>query len=384
MSLLLTVCAENLSKESFWVEQLRKVLESFDEIRIDLASKSQDLGQAVFVDFSMKNVEKFIEKIDRKGRAIFLIISESNSLPILWKEGKVDDVVIAPFRTLEILSKLRYYDQILMWNEVAELNASISGVLKKLQEDLQLTERLQKENLPKRFPNIKGFKVASRYFAGGRPGGDYFDLAESKDKALLSLILTHSTSYGLSNAVLTALMRVTMKLTLEQMAEDGATAEVVRRIYDELTLTLGEKDQLSFFYGTIHRQDHSLRFLNLGNTQVYYAQAQGEFERLPQQGKAISKSARSFEKEAKIQLETDGRLVLLSYGFVEALGGEQPIRNILNRFREKDATDLLNELAFKMKSKLEEEDGGIPLQDCTTLILDVDNRVIRLTKQEQA
>ena len=75
-----------------------------------------------------------------------------------------------------------------MWKHVMTINDSVTETLQSLHDDLQMAERLQKAKLPKRFPSIKGFQISSRYLAGMRSGGDHFDLAESKDKAKLSLV----------------------------------------------------------------------------------------------------------------------------------------------------------------------------------------------------
>ena len=215
---------------------------------------------------------------------------------------------------------------------------------------------------------------------------DYFDLAESSDQKNISIVLTHSTSYGLSNAVLSALMRVTLKLSLDQIGSDGATGEIVNRIYEELKLTLGAQDQLTLFYGTMNHRDRFLRFIHLGNSSgsslIFHASRGKTFEKFIVQGPAISKNSEldlNFKNlEGKIRLDSGDRLVFLSYGFFDGLGGEEGIMNLLNRFRERDSADLLNEIVFKIKSKLGEED--LPAQDCTVMIMDVEAPVLRLTK----
>jgi len=386
MRIVITVCADNEKREKKIATELAVAFPSaIGKFEVNCGSDVRELGHAVFIDHSIKNLDRFLEKIDRRGRALFLIVEDNSTnqvgLPPQLEDGRVDDVVISPFRPLELLSKIRQYEQILMWSEVAEINASISDLTVRLQEDLKLAERLQKSKIPKRFPNVKGFKVDSRYFAGLRPGGDFFDIAESKDKSHLSMILSHSTSYGLSSAVLTALMRVTLKLTLESIGKDGAISEVVRQVKDELSLTLREQDKLSLFYGTYHIRNRVLRYLNLGEALVFYANPEKSFESLPQHGRAISiDSPAEPRTESIIQLEPTGRLAFLSYGIVESLGGREKMHEILNRFRQIPPADLLNELSYRMKSKLTE---GMPSQDCTMMILDVDTHVLQMTRREQ-
>jgi len=287
----------------------------------------------------------------------------------------VDDVVVRPFRALEILSKIRNAQQILMWDEVNQINASFSEMIEQLRGDLKLAERLQKSKLPQRFPDLRGFKTTHRYMAGIRPGGDHFEVIESKDGQQLSMILSDSSSYGLSSTVLSTLMSVMMRLSAE---ESRSCPDTVRRIQSEITATLTERDQLSLFYGIISRKDYRLRFLNLGDAGVFYAPKGGEFSELPVQGSAITaKSGLISAQESTITLEPQGRLALISDGFIEAAGGPEMLCEILNEFRDKEAADSVNELVFKVKNHLTEEDD-LPPQDCTAVIFDLDARLIRL------
>jgi serine phosphatase RsbU (regulator of sigma subunit) len=262
-----------------------------------------------------------------------------------------------------------------MWDEVSRLNASFTEVIQELHEDLKLAERLQKSRLPQRFPDLKGMKVASRYAAGARSGGDHFDLAESKDGNTLSMVLTDSSSYGLSSAVLGALMRVANRLSAD---ESRSSIETVRKIREEILATLKEKDRLSLFYGVLSRKDYRLRYLNLGTSCAFYAAAGKGFEPLRPQGAPITRASGELEvKETELSLQPGSRLVLISDGFVEALEGPDRVRELLDQLRAKEASDSLNELTFKLKASYRGEDD-VPPQDCTGVVLDLDSRLIRL------
>ena len=382
MMLQLTILAGSVDSESFWARELKQVLSGIEDLQIKSGEAHLHTAQILFVDADHPELDRVLGQFDRMAKAVFLIVKEgalssglSGSLPAPLIDGRVDDVIVYPFRKVEALGKLRHFEQILMWHEVSKVNASVTEVIDSLRADLKLAERLQKRKLPVRFPEIKGAKVANRYLAGMRSGGDHFDLAESKDGNQLSLILSDSSSYGLSSAVLSALMRVTLKLSSE---EARSSQDTVRRIYDELVTLLGEKDRLSMFYGVLSRRDYCLRYLNLGSSAAFHAPKVGSFRPLPTQGEAIGK-AQGFKPgvEGTLPLSPDDRLVLVSDGFVEAAGGTQSVVELLNRFRATEPTDLLNEFVFCVKSKFIEKDD-MPEQDCTAVVLDVDSKVIRL------
>jgi hypothetical protein len=80
-------------------------------------------------------------------------------------------------------------------------------------------------------------------------------------------------------------------------------------------------------------------------------------------------------------VEPEDRIIVLSDGYGEACGGWDETLKILDRFRTRGLTELLNELTFEVKRKLKEEDGEteMPSQDCTALVFDVDSKILRLT-----
>lgn len=375
---VITVQAQDAAREGKWQERLQQALLNQGELKIRAASESEELGQILFVDSEQPDLEKVLDSVDRRGRAVFLIVGENSPLPGAIEREKADDVLIFPFRPLEVLSKLRHYQRILMWDEVFRLNSSFSEILERLQEDLKLAERLQKNRIQKQFHEIRGFKVAHRYLAGMKSGGDHFDLAESRDGQQVSVVLSDSSSYGLSSAVLSVFMRVVMKLSSEEVR---SCSETVKRIREELLLTLGDQDQLSLFYAVISKKNYQLRYVNLGNSSVFYAPPSAEFQELPKQGDAIRKAAATDLLEGSLSIEPEGRLAMISDGWVEGLGGKMGLLECLNQYRDQEAIDLMNEITYRIKSGFSEPDD-LPAQDCTALVMDVDSRVIRLTRGE--
>ncbi len=374
-ALTLTVFAANAAKEERFTADLKAAVGRLTNITY---LRAPELGQLILIDEDYPGIDDFLEKMaesgDRRGRAVFLMTRDFDGVPELLTEGRVDDIIVHPFRSLEILSKIRHAQQILMWDEVNQINASFSEMLEHLKDDLKLAERLQKSKLPLRFPDIRGFKITHRYIAGMRAGGDHFDLAESKDGQQLSLVLSDSSSYGLSSAVLSTLMRVVMRLSSEEVR---SSAETVRRVQDELKATLTEKDRLSLFYGVISRKDYRLRFVNLGSSSAYYAPPGKDFAELPVQGPALSQTSGDLQiQEGEIILEPQGKLALVSDGFIEAAGGAKELAAILNEFKSRETIDSVNELVFKVRKNLTEDD--LPGQDCTAAIFDLDARLIRL------
>jgi serine phosphatase RsbU (regulator of sigma subunit) len=382
MALHLTVLAASPQAEDNWVRELKAALGGAPDIEVAALSKGHGGGEGSgniwFVDASFPDLDAKLETIDRRGKALFLIVRDGHPAPPALVEGRADDVLIHPFRGLEVLSKLKHYQQLLLWHEITRLNASFSDLIGKLKDDVGLAERMQKAKLPSRFKEVRGFKVQSRYLAGLKSGGDHFDLAETRDGQQLSIVLSDATTYGLAGAVLSALMSVAVKLSQTELR---SARETVEGIYDELANVLSDKARLSLFYGLVSRKDLTLKYLNLGTSSAFYsADPSSAFQLLPSQGAALAgKGGVPAATESLIQLQPQDRLALISDGFVDAAGGPEATCKLLDGLRGKESVDALNELVYRVKSRFTQDDD-MPEQDCTAVIFDTDARVLRLTR----
>ncbi len=377
---LITLVADGLSTGNRWVTSLRDCLgvdaENFDW-NVSESVDPQSWGAIVFVDGGHPRLAKILTEIDRHSRSVFLIWTDE-SREWNWETElaeRVDDVVVYPFRKAELVSKFRLHQHLRMWSEVGELHRSFNELLGALDEDVKLAERLQKARLPNRYPAVRGLQIRSRFLAGLK-GGDHFDLAESKDQSRISILLSDSSSYGLSSAFLSTLMRMTMKLSRD---EARPATETVKLIADELLLGLKEKDRLAIFYGILNRKDFRFRYLHLGGSAFLHARKGKGFEIHVPHGEPLSlaNSDPTQFGEKEIVLEPEDRLVLLSDGFIEACGGLVEAKTLLDPYRNKDSADITNELVFRVKRKMVDPED-LPSQDCTALVFDVDAKLLRL------
>ena len=355
-------------------QEIEKSVEGW--LKLEVCPRLDSEGKrALFIDGELADLDHVLASVDRKDAGIYLILREGAAVPAAWVDGRVDDVLMRPFRGLDVLSKLRHFQAMSEWRETIELNSRYSELIERFQSDLKLAEKLQKAKLPIRFPDIKGFKVTSRYLAGTRSGGNYVDLAESRDGKQVALVLTDASSYQLSSSLLEALPRVMGGLTLEEARSCVTTA---RRLRDGVLATLTDRDRLSLFYASLSRKDYRLRFVNLGGSRAYYSAPGKPFGELATQGESIQRAVGvRTESEGDVMLEPGGRLALFSDGFIQVAGGVDALRAVLDRFRTADAKDTLNELVYRVKAALKEADD-LPAQDCTGAVFDVDSRLIRL------
>lgn len=348
------------------LEALLRGIVGIDAVRVDSGAAAQE-STLVFTDR--------MDLEPSPQTAIILVIREGQAPPVPFLEGRVDAALSFPFRKPEFLSVVRGCHQALGWAKVQELSERLSVVAGALEGDLDLAERLQKALLPQRFPDPKGFKVYTRYVAGLRPGGDYFDLVEARASGNFSLLMTDSSSYSLSGSVLAVLMRAAVKLAGEDVK---SVRETVQRLRDEMFLLIGERESLSLFYGQFSGTGKSLRYFSLGNTRLFRARKGEEFEALPSQGEALRRQMGYLVGEPyAVDLRSEDRLLLVSDGFLGESDGLDAFLSRINAVRMFDGQSFLNELSFSVKGGLEDMDD-LPPQDSSAVLLDVEAFTLRL------
>lgn len=360
------------------------------QIKVSMTSPEQNHSDAeiVLLDYDNAGMVKFLQDFTRIRRVLFLVVDESQSTHFLASlnpelrvliNSKVDDFIVTPFRSLELQSKMRYAQEILRWEEVSKINLTFREILQKLSNDLSFIESLQQNFVSSRFSDLKDVKVVSRYFSGLRPGGDFFDIAESRDLKHLSLILSDSSSYGLSRALLSILMKVALRLGQDSNLE---CSQWVESIAEELMVVLRDSEQLSLFYGVLTRKDYKVNYVNLGSSRAFFALPRKNFEILETHSQSIKKGEgltflRNLKK-SEIHLKPESRLVLLSDGFTEALGGDTSALEFLNRFRTQESYKIVNEISFLIKSSLSKAQEDLPSQDCSAIVLDMNLKAIAI------
>src|SRR4051794_4795196 len=113
MSIGITVIAKDQDRERHLAEELVRAVDPWMEVSAGLGSDRGVTGQVVFVDALTPDLEGALGRLDRRGRAVFLIVGESALLPESLRTGAVDDALVHPFRPLEVLSCLRHFQQIM-------------------------------------------------------------------------------------------------------------------------------------------------------------------------------------------------------------------------------------------------------------------------------
>lgn len=398
------VLAQTEEKERAWVRELIQEISPWVEVS-GVTSQEKSLNasgelQLILIDAEHSDLDKILENfeqrlplsssfpfvVQREKQLVFLVLPNQKGGAPFWAPflERVDDLMIRPFRPLEVLTKFQMIEARLRWREVGAVNESLSQVIEGFENNLEVAEKIQRASQPKRFPQVKGLKIESRYFAGAASGGDYMDVVELKNQSDVLLILANASSYRLSSAFPQVLASVIHELA---SSEDTSALRnlplLVEKVLYELTPKfLKDTDELSFWIGWLSRKEGVLRYVNAGPLVALYSRGVGQVvEVLKSEGESLTLEnlvrVSSLLKVGEASLASGGRLVLFSRGFQEVLGSAPSLVQFFQDYREKESIYSLNELAFQVRGK-GIGTSELPERDCTAVAIDIEAPVVYL------
>ncbi len=296
-------------------------------------------------------------------------IDATEMMNLAFSDTSVLDVLTIPIRPMDVLGKIRQVQRALSFLEIDRLAEHASGLGERLQGDVKIMEAIQLRLSQRRFPKMRGVQASSRYLAGLRPGGDFFDLAESKDKSQLSVWMTDCSSYGISSALVSVLVSIASRLAADS---PRPTSEVIRLVHEELARSLKPQDSVQVFHAVFSRRTHIFRYVGRGKmVALLLKAAKKTVQDLPLQSEALGPNEPAHPaRERRIVLEQGDRIALFSDGVVESLGGRVVLERELTKSFKATPDQVLNEIMMALKGQLNREDP-IPAQDCSMMVIDI-------------
>jgi hypothetical protein len=326
------------------------------------------------------------ESRESAAHATFVVYcGEQEAVPPSYEEGLADDLLLLPLRPLDLGRIIRMHELLMALRSAEESSQAIPRLVKQLQEDITLAEKIQRRLIREKFPAIGGLSVRSKYLCGLKSGGDYFDVFEFPDGLHVGIILTDCSSYSLSSSLLGALMQFSVHFG---PAELENPALIVQGLAAKLRDGMKEKDRLSVFYGVLDRKTYRLRYVECGPV---FAARYGTQSKISWSAKGehapLTRDKIEVGAAKEIFLEPGDRLVVASDGWGEATGEAPPrlFEKMLGEGRE--AQDFINELTYKLRRHQAKEQGGeeeedlpMPPQDCSVLLFELGKNVLRLAR----
>jgi serine phosphatase RsbU (regulator of sigma subunit) len=202
-----------------------------------------------------------------------------------------------------------------------------------LDQELAIGRRIQFSLMPRRFPSIDGWEIASAYEPAREVGGDFYDVFRIRDRGdCIGLVVADVTGKGIPAAILMADSRGLIHAAADHSADPAETLTRVNRILvDERASGLF----VTVAHATLDTRTGRLVLARAGHDPVHVLRADGRLEILEPPGRLIGMVAELDLTAIELWLEPGDAFIGHTDGVTEARSpdgafyGEDRFRGLL-------------------------------------------------------
>lgn len=240
-----------------------------------------------------------------------------------------------------------------------------------LQNNLELSSKIQKALIPKSLPRTQGIEIASLFLPCNAIGGDLYDIVQVTEDMLAFYILDIS-SQGVPSALIASLAKVSFQECLSTLTSPEV---ILNRINTDLIKNISTDFFITAFVAFLDLHNNKLTYCNAGHTYPFiYRRSENKIIRLQATNVFLGiYNETKFENESiyllpedLIQLFTDG-LYTLFREKNDLLGREQLESFTLNG-KFKSPADLVSKYKKRFKSVVAKNEQ---VDDVTAVIIEV-------------
>jgi len=223
-----------------------------------------------------------------------------------------------------------------------ENNALATELLKKERQDreLEIGAEIQRQLLPRSYPNIQGVQVAAKCLTADRVGGDYYDFIPIKKGDRWGVVVGDVMGKGVPAGLIMTMTRGMLRAEVLNGHSPGIILEHLNQImFDDL-----EKSHrfVTMFYSEYDPKEQVLYFSNAAHLPALLWRSQtATIHSLDTLGSIIGLEAGSKYAEDSIQLYVGDVVIYYTDGFTEAANTKG------DRFDEENLRFYLNQACLK-------------------------------------
>jgi len=237
----------------------------------------------------------------------------------------------------------------------------------KIDEELALARRMQRDLLPENAPKYNRFDIAGINVPSEAVGGDYYDYIPLTSKDL-GIVVSDVAGKGVPAAFIMASLRAALRI---EAFSRYTISSVLSRVNDFLHESTKPDIFVTAFYGVLDTEEGILTYADAGHNPPILLREDGSYELLSEGGMLLGAFPGALYHEYRVSIETNDTLILYTDGATEAenAAGEQfGVDNLLNVCRNnvrKGSSAIIEELLKTIRSHT----GSTQLQDDITLMI---------------
>lgn len=238
----------------------------------------------------------------------------------------------------------------------------------RISQEFQLAQEIQKTFLPEVLPVISGWELNARWRPALQVGGDFYD-AFVLDEDRVGLVIADVSDKGMPAALY---MTVARTLIHSEALEGDLPSAALMRVNRSLLLNSQQGLFVTCLYAILNTRSGEMTYANAGhNRPVWLRKSRKDVIWLEMGGMPLGVSEQLVLCDQQLQMKESDQLVFYTDGVTEAravdgtLFGEERLFNILNLFRNKPSSSLIDAI----DQKIMDFRGGAPVSDDLTLMV---------------
>lgn len=239
-----------------------------------------------------------------------------------------------------------------------------------LENDLELSQKVQRALLPQSAPEIRGLEVAAFSQPARIVGGDYFDFVRMKN-GCHAIVIADVMGKGMPASMLMASLQASLRIIAP---ESNEPAEVVARLNHLFNHNIRLTKFVTLFLARYDEDSRVLTYCNAGHNPPLVHRADGSIEALLPTGAAIGLIEQAEFLQGTITLRPGDRMVLYTDGVVESMNAEEQLfgqERLETLLRETSGSSARNMIG-SLKEQLQKFSGEtIPGDDTTVIAISV-------------
>jgi len=239
---------------------------------------------------------------------------------------------------------------------------------RQLENELELSQIIQRGLLPQSMPAIDGLQLAAFSRPSQIIGGDYFDFLQFKDGAP-GLVMADVSGHGVSAGMLMSSLQTAFRTLVPEAVGPAEILERINRLYIH---NINFTTFITIFFARFDPASRQLTYASAGhNPPLLYRQADSGIHRLRRTGAAIGLIDGSSLGTETVTLSRGDRLLLYTDGVTEATNtrreqfGERRLAEVVSRDHDLPAEALIQSIRLALGEFTE----GVVPEDDTTLVV---------------
>jgi phosphoserine phosphatase RsbU/P len=240
--------------------------------------------------------------------------------------------------------------------------------LRQLENELELSQIVQRSLLPQKTPSIKGLDISAFSRPAQIVGGDYFDFLQFKD-GMHGFVIADISGHGVSAGMLMTSLQTAFHTLVP---ENNSPVDILERINRLYIHNIKFTTFVTIFFSRFDLRTRTLTYANAGHNDpfLYRGRKRDEVWLRPT-GAAIGLMEVFNIIPKVVQLENEDILLLYTDGVTEAINphneqfGRERLADVIRQNAELSAAGLIQKILQAVNSFTE----GTPLEDDITLVV---------------